>query len=103
MQIVEKAQQAASGGASTFAEGDAGGSQAGGKEEMGQRPNYKNESTRFLEVNDDGMDALHKKHSLRLADGVAVTIKDGQVYLGGDPDAGHTFTPISPFVQVRQT
>jgi hypothetical protein len=91
MQIVEKAQQAASGGASTFAEGDAGGGQAGGNEELGQKPNYRNESTRFLEVNDDSLDALHKKHSLRLPDGTAVIVKEGKVYLGGDPDAGHQF------------
>lgn len=93
LQIVEKA-QAAAGGASTFANGDGATGKADAKEELGQKPNYKNESTRFLEINDDGLEATHKKHSFSLPDGTAVVIRDGQVFLGGDPDKGHTFAKV---------
>ena len=95
MQIVEKVKQAAGGGASTFAEGDAGGGQGGEqKEELGQKPNYKNPATAWFEVNDNGTESVNKAHSISLPDGTAVIVRDGQVYLGGDPAKGHTFLKV---------
>jgi hypothetical protein len=101
LQLQQKAASGGQGGASTFAEGDAGGGQAGGKEEMGQKPVYKNESAAHFELTDDGTVSVNKAHEMSLPDGVAVIVRDGQVYLGGDPAKGHQFTPISPYVQVR--
>jgi Bacteriophage Mu Gp45 spike protein len=94
LQIVEKVKQATGGGASTFAEGDTGGGQADAKEELGQRPNYKNPSTQYLEVTDDGTDSVNKKQSVRLPDGTAVHLEDGKCYLGGRPQDGGTFSPV---------
>jgi hypothetical protein len=102
-QLQKKAGGNAQGGASTFAEGDTGGGQAGGQAEMGQRPNYKNESAAYLEVTDDGTTNVNKAHEISTPEGVAVIIRDGLVYLGGDPAKGHTFTDLSPFVKLRQT
>jgi hypothetical protein len=102
LQLQQKSTSGGQGGASTFAEGDAAGG-AGAKEEMGQRPVYKNESAAYLEVTDDGTKNVNKSHEMSTPDDVAVIIRDGQVYLGGDPAKGHQFTPISPFVQVRQS
>jgi phage gp45-like len=81
-------------GASTFAEGAnaaAGGEQ---KTEMGQKPVYKNESAAHFELTDDGTTSINKKHTMALPDGTSVIVKDGQVYLGGDPDKGHTFAKV---------
>jgi hypothetical protein len=94
LQIVEKVKQAAGGGASTFAEGDAGGGQADAKEELGQKPNYKNPATAWLEVTDDGTVSVNKSHEMSLPDGTAVIVRNGQVYLGGDPAKGHTFAKV---------
>jgi Bacteriophage Mu Gp45 spike protein len=82
------------GRASTFAEGDAGGSQADGKQEMGQKPVYKNESAAHFELTDDGTVSVNKAHEISLPDGTAVIVRDGQVYLGGDPAKGHTFEKV---------
>jgi Bacteriophage Mu Gp45 spike protein len=100
-QLQKKPQKGEQGGASTFAEGDAGGGQGDAKEELGQKPVYKEESAAYLEVTDDGTVNVNKAHEMSTPDGVAVIVRGGQVYLGGDPAKSHTFTPISPFVQVR--
>jgi Bacteriophage Mu Gp45 spike protein len=105
LQIVKKAAEGAGGGASTFAEGDSGG-QAGGDEQKptGQKPVYKNEAVGSFELNDDGIAATHKQHSFKLPDDTAVIVKDGKVYLGGDPDKGHKFglvgTSAGPSINV---
>jgi Bacteriophage Mu Gp45 spike protein len=94
LQLQQKPAQA-SGGASTFAEGDAAGGQAGAKEELGQKPNYKNESAAYFEVDDAGTKSVNKAHEMSLPDGTAVIVRDGQVYLGGDPAKGHRFGRVA--------
>jgi hypothetical protein len=102
-QLQKKEQSGGQAGASTFAEGDASGGQQAGAKELGQRPVYKAESAAYLEVTDDGTTNVNKAHEMSTPEGVAVIIRDGVVFLGGDPQKGHTFTALSPFVRVRQT
>jgi hypothetical protein len=94
LQKKEASGQGGQGGASTFAEAAAGGGQAGGAEEMGQKPVYKNESAAYLEVTDDGTTSINKAHAISLPDGTSVIVRDGQVYLGGDPAKGHQFAKV---------
>jgi hypothetical protein len=95
LQLQKKEEQSGGqGGASTFAEGDAAGGQGEAKKELGQKPVYKNESTAFFEVEDDGTKSVNKAHEISLPDGTAVIVKDGQVYLGGDPAKGHQFAKV---------
>jgi hypothetical protein len=89
---LQKKEASGQGGASTFAEGDAGG-QANGKEELGQRPNYKNESAAHFEITDAGTESVNTKQSTRLPDGTAVHLENGNVYLGGVPGSG-TFLKV---------
>lgn len=96
-QLVQKAQQAAS-GASTFAEGDSAG--GGEQKPTGQKPVYKNESAAFMEVTDDGTSSVNKKQSIMLDDqetAVELVEVDGQkrVYLGGRPEKGHRFGRVA--------
>jgi hypothetical protein len=92
-QLQKKEESSGQGGASTFAEGD-GASGGEKKDELGQKPIYKSESVAHLEITDDGLSAVHKSHNLSLPDGTAVVVKDGEVYLGGDPAKGHTFAKV---------
>lgn len=91
-QLVQKAQQAAS-GALTFADGN-GASGGDAKPELGQKPVYKNESAAFMEVTDEGTTSVNKVQSIKLPDGTAVHIAEGRVYLGGTPDSG-TFARVA--------
>jgi hypothetical protein len=108
-QLQKKPDSGGQGGAATFAEGNGAGGQADGKTEMGQKPVYKNESAAHFELTDDGTVSVNKAHEMSLPDGTAVIVRGGQVYLGGDPSKGHTFSPVvtvagpSPFVQARIT
>jgi phage gp45-like len=99
LQIVAKAQEAAKGGqsAATLAEAASGGdaSQGGSAaDKLGQKPVYKNESAAFFEVDDAGTKSVNKAHEMTLPDGTGVIVRDGQVYLGGDPAKGHTFQKV---------
>jgi phage gp45-like len=101
MQIVQKAQEAAQGGARAVALAEGGGGGNGGQagangqqKPTGQKPVYKNESAAFFEVDDAGTKSVNKAHEISLPDGTAVIVRDGQVYLGGDPAKGHTFEKV---------
>jgi hypothetical protein len=106
---LQKKEASGQGGASTFAEGDVAGGQADSKQEMGQKPVYKAESAAHFELTDDGTVSVNKAHEISLPDGTAVIVRDGKVYLGGDPAKGHTFSPVltvdgpSPYVEARRT
>ena len=95
IQLVQKPQQVGQGGDSTFAEGDAASGQIGSKEELGQKPVYKMTATASFEVSADRTESVNVEHTVKLPSGVAVHIsKDGNVYLGGLPSEGHTFSPV---------
>lgn len=82
-------------GARSFTAGDSASSgQEQAKEENGQKPVYKNESAAYFEVTDDGSTSVNKAHEMSLPDGTAVIVRDGQVYLGGDPAKGHQFEKV---------
>jgi hypothetical protein len=91
---LQKKEASGQGGASSFAEGDAAGGQASAKEELGQKPVYKAESAAHFELTDDGTVSVNKAHEIALPDGTAVIVRDGQVYLGGDPAKGHQFEKV---------
>jgi Gp45 protein len=93
-QLQKKPEGGGQGGASTFAEGDAASGGSDAKPEMGQKPIYKAESAAHFELTDDGTVSVNKAHEMSLPDGTAVIVKDGQVYLGGDPAKGHTFEKV---------
>lgn len=100
-QLVAKAKEAAqaAGAPSTLTEagGGSNGGQvgaAGQQKPTGQKPVYKNESEQFFEITDDGTENTNKAHAMRLPDGTAVIVRDGKVYLGGDPAKGHQFAKV---------
>lgn len=97
MQLVAKAQEATQGGARVAALAEGGGEQggqAGQQKPSGQTPVYKNESAAFFEVDDAGTKSVNKAHEISLPDGTAIIVRDGQVYLGGDPAKGGQFAKV---------
>lgn len=99
LQIVQKAKEAAqaAGAPTTLAEAG-GGSNGAQQRPTGQKPVYKNESTQFFEVGDDGTESVNKKQTIMLDDGTAVhLVKEGgvgKVYLGGLPGEGRRFAAV---------
>jgi len=101
MQIVQKAQEAAQGGARAVALAEAGGGGDGGQagaegqqKPTGQRAVYRNESSAYFEVEDGGTSSVNKVQTFALPDGTAVHMEDGKVYLGGKPGDGRDFRPV---------
>jgi phage gp45-like len=106
LQVVQKLQEAAQGGARAGALAEAGaganGGQAGaeGQEKpTGQKAVYKNESKQFFEVTGEGTESMNKKHTIVLDDGETAVhlVEEGgekKVYLGGLPEKGHKFGKV---------
>jgi phage gp45-like len=107
MQIVQKAAQAAGGGASTYAAGNsASGGQANAKEEMGQKSIAENESSQFFEVDNNGTTSANKTITDVAETSLTNAVRNGaiqqvaQSFNVGAPSAnlraGETPTPTSP-------
>lgn len=102
LQVVAKAAQQAAGGAGgarAFAAGQAANDdgQAAGEQQQtkGQGPVYKNESSQYFEVTDASTESVNVEQTFKIPSGEAVHIaKDGKVYLGGTPSAGHQFAKV---------
>jgi phage gp45-like len=101
LQIVQKAQEAAQGGGRAVALAEAAGGASDGQagangqqKPTGQKPVYKNESSQYFEVTDDGTESVNKVQTVALPDGTAVHMADGKVYLGGKPGEGRNFQPV---------
>ena len=83
------------GSSSTGGSGGAQGGQQAGVKNGGQKARYEKESKQYSEITPDKNKSMNKKQEIWLDDDdTAIIMKEGKVYLGGDPDKGHIFSLV---------